>query len=157
MAGHLAEVFAFDLAVRRRQTPEQSVLNGHDVQEGLVFRRHGVRASAFTVDHGTQAARAISFRARQRRSHTGAWGRCPVTPEDWLFKKIEEWREARAVLLGRLLRFDSPAGRDPLSYRAGSPAFTDYGIERARTQYPGRPTTSALALASFTFNACHPA
>jgi ribonuclease Z len=65
MARHLAEAFAFDLAVRRRQTPEQGVLNGHDVHEGLVFDRHGVRVSAFTVDHGS-AKPAVGYRIQYR-------------------------------------------------------------------------------------------
>jgi ribonuclease Z len=65
MARRLVEAFAFDLAVRRRSTPEQGVLNGHDVQEGLVFERHGVRVSAFTVDHGS-AKPAIGYRIQYR-------------------------------------------------------------------------------------------
>jgi ribonuclease Z len=40
-------------------------LTGHDVREGVVFDRYGVRVSAFTVDHGS-AKPALGYRIQYR-------------------------------------------------------------------------------------------
>jgi ribonuclease Z len=58
MAAHLAQAFTFDVEIRIRdghQEPAGGRLAAHDIGPGVVYERHGVRVSAFLVDHGLVA------------------------------------------------------------------------------------------------------
>jgi ribonuclease Z len=56
MLKHLEEAYAFDVHVRRdvdeQLPPQGAILNGKDIDEGVVYESHGVRVTAFRVDHG---------------------------------------------------------------------------------------------------------
>jgi ribonuclease Z len=56
MLDHLQRAFAFDIHTRRdvdEHFPAAGItVVSHDVQEGTVFEAHGVRVTAFLVDHG---------------------------------------------------------------------------------------------------------
>jgi ribonuclease Z len=55
MARHLEEAYSFDTEVRIREGKapvDGSHLAAHDITEGVVFERGGVRVTAFLVDHG---------------------------------------------------------------------------------------------------------
>jgi ribonuclease Z len=56
MMDHLQQAFAFDIHMRRdvdEHFPAAGItVVSHDVQEGTVFDEHGVRVTAFLVDHG---------------------------------------------------------------------------------------------------------
>jgi ribonuclease Z len=56
MMDHIQLAFAFDIHMRR-DVDEKSPGNGirvvsHDIKQGIVFDDHGVKVTAFTVDHG---------------------------------------------------------------------------------------------------------
>jgi ribonuclease Z len=56
MMDHLQQAFAFDIHMRRdvdEHFPAAGItVESHEVQEGVVFDEHGVRVTAFLVDHG---------------------------------------------------------------------------------------------------------
>lgn len=56
MMNHLQAAFAFDIHMRRdidEKYPGEGVtVSSHDIEEGTVFERHGVKVTAFLVDHG---------------------------------------------------------------------------------------------------------
>lgn len=56
MMNDLLRAFAFDIRVRRDVDEKASargiVVEGHDIQGGVVYERDGVKVSAFLVDHG---------------------------------------------------------------------------------------------------------
>jgi ribonuclease Z len=56
MMRRLQEAFAFDIHVRRdideKFSKEGITVRSHDIHEGPVFERNGVRVTAFLVDHG---------------------------------------------------------------------------------------------------------
>jgi ribonuclease Z len=56
MMRHLEAAFAFDIHVRRdiaeHISPEGIKIVAHDIQEGTVYERNGVKISSFLVDHG---------------------------------------------------------------------------------------------------------
>lgn len=56
MMQHLQEAYAFDIHVRRdldeRFSPEGIKVISHDIEQGTVFERNGVKVIAFLVDHG---------------------------------------------------------------------------------------------------------
>jgi ribonuclease Z len=56
MMDHLLEAFAFDIHIRR-DVDEKAPADGirvlsHDVKQGVIFERGGVKVTAFDVDHG---------------------------------------------------------------------------------------------------------
>ena len=56
MMRHLEAAFSFDIHIRRdineHSSPEGIKVVAHDIHEGIVYERNGVRISAFLVDHG---------------------------------------------------------------------------------------------------------
>ena len=56
MMDHIQQAFAFDIHVRRdvdEKLPAAGIqVASHDVTEGIVFDEHGVKITAFLVDHG---------------------------------------------------------------------------------------------------------
>ena len=55
MMSHLAEAYQFDIQIRQidDKLPRQGVaVVAHDIQQGLVYDRAGIRVTAFLVDHG---------------------------------------------------------------------------------------------------------
>ncbi|HWR16285.1 MAG TPA: MBL fold metallo-hydrolase [Terriglobales bacterium] len=56
MMGHLQKAFEFDIHVRRdldeKFSPDGIRVVSHDIKEGTVYEKNGVRVTAFTVDHG---------------------------------------------------------------------------------------------------------
>jgi ribonuclease Z len=55
MAGYLEKAFAFDVRMRiedGHQAPAGGQISARDVVQGLVYEEHGVRVTAFDVDHG---------------------------------------------------------------------------------------------------------
>jgi len=56
MMAHLQKAYAFDVHTRRdvdEQLPGQgAVIQAHDIEQGVVYERDGVKVTAFTVDHG---------------------------------------------------------------------------------------------------------
>jgi ribonuclease Z len=54
MFAHLTRAFAFDIAIRQsddRAPPEGVRVDAHDITEGVIFERNGVKVTAFLVDH----------------------------------------------------------------------------------------------------------
>lgn len=63
MVEHLPQAFAVDIRVRRRNYPSEGVmLVAHEIDEGVVFERDGVRITAFEVDHGGEELPAFGYR-----------------------------------------------------------------------------------------------
>ena len=56
MMDHIQQAFAFDIHVRRdvdeKLAPKGIEVVSHDITEGVVFDRGGVKITAFLVDHG---------------------------------------------------------------------------------------------------------
>jgi ribonuclease Z len=56
MMDHLQKAFAYDIHVRRdvdeKFSPEGIKVLSHDIQQGIVYEKNGVKVTAFLVDHG---------------------------------------------------------------------------------------------------------
>jgi ribonuclease Z len=56
MMDHLQQAFAFDIHIRRdvdeKFSPEGIKVVSHDIKEGVVYDKNGVKVTAFLVDHG---------------------------------------------------------------------------------------------------------
>jgi ribonuclease Z len=56
MMDHMRKTFAFDIRIRRdvdeKFSREGIMVVSHDIREGVVFERSGVKVTAFLVDHG---------------------------------------------------------------------------------------------------------
>jgi ribonuclease Z len=64
MAG-LREAYAWDISVRGRQEglpPAGIAVVTHEISQGVVFDRHGVKVTAFSVDHGGLLKPAFGYR-----------------------------------------------------------------------------------------------
>ena len=56
MMKHLFDAFAFDRQIRIEDdgvSPDAQKIEAHDISEGVIYERAGVRVTAFVVDHGT--------------------------------------------------------------------------------------------------------
>ena len=63
MMEHLAQAFAVDIRVRSRNyAPDGVKLFAHEIKEGIVLDRDGIRVSAFEVDHGGEDLPAYGYR-----------------------------------------------------------------------------------------------
>jgi ribonuclease Z len=63
MMEHLPKAFAVDIRVRSRNYPPDGVeLVAHEINEGVVLERDGIRISAFEVDHGGEDLPAFGYR-----------------------------------------------------------------------------------------------
>ena len=63
MMEHLPLAFAVDIRVRSRSYPPDGVkLLAHEIKEGVVLDRDGIRVSAFEVDHGGEDLPAYGYR-----------------------------------------------------------------------------------------------
>ena len=63
MMEHLPLAFAVDIRVRRRNYPSEGVqLLAHEISEGVVLERDGIKISAFEVDHGGEELPAFGYR-----------------------------------------------------------------------------------------------
>jgi ribonuclease Z len=64
MMSHLRQAYKYDIGVRienDRATPDGVALRVHEVREGVVYQRDGVRVTAFEVDHA-QVKPAFGYR-----------------------------------------------------------------------------------------------
>jgi ribonuclease Z len=65
MMEHLEKAFAFDIHIRRdvdeKFSPEGIKVSAHDIEQGTVYERNGVKVTAFLVDHG-QVKPAFGYR-----------------------------------------------------------------------------------------------
>jgi len=67
MMEHLPKAFHVDIRVRSKSYPPEGVkLAAHEIREGVVFDRDGVRVSAFEVDHGGEELPAFGYRIEYR-------------------------------------------------------------------------------------------
>jgi len=67
MMEHLPLAFAVDIRVRRKNYPVDGVkLLAHEIEEGEVLHRDGIRVSAFKVDHGGEDLPAYGYRIDYR-------------------------------------------------------------------------------------------
>ena len=67
MTEHLPLAFHVDIRVRSRSYPVSGVkLVAHEITEGVVFDREGVKVSAFEVDHGGEELPAFGYRIDYR-------------------------------------------------------------------------------------------
>ncbi len=67
MMEHLPKAFHVDIRVRSKSYPPEGVkLVAHEIREGAVFDRDGVRVSAFEVDHGGEELPAFGYRIEYR-------------------------------------------------------------------------------------------
>ncbi|HEX9454497.1 MAG TPA: MBL fold metallo-hydrolase, partial [Candidatus Binatia bacterium] len=81
MMEHLPLVFHVDIRVRSRSYPPDGVkLVAHEITEGVVFDRDGVKVSAFEVDHGGEELPAFGYRIDYR-------GRSAVLSGDTTFNE----------------------------------------------------------------------
>lgn len=63
MMEHLPQAFAVDIRVRRRNYPPDGVeLVAHEIADGVVLDSHGIKISAFEVDHGGEELPAFGYR-----------------------------------------------------------------------------------------------
>ncbi len=63
MMEHLPLAFHVDIRVRQKNyEPEGVELDAHEIRQGMVFDRHGVKISAFDVDHGGEELPAYGYR-----------------------------------------------------------------------------------------------
>jgi len=81
MMEHLPKAFAVDIRVRRRNYPPDGVkLAAHEITEGVVFDKDGVKVTAFEVDHGGEELPAYGYRIDYR-------GRAAVLSGDTTFNE----------------------------------------------------------------------
>ncbi len=81
MMEHLPLVFHVDIRVRSRSYPPDGVkLVAHEITEGVVFDRDGVKVSTFEVDHGGEELPAFGYRIDYR-------GRSAVLSGDTTFNE----------------------------------------------------------------------
>lgn len=67
MMEYLPKAFHVDIRVRSKSYPAEGVkLAAHEIREGVVFDRDGVRVSAFEVDHGGEELPAFGYRIEYR-------------------------------------------------------------------------------------------
>lgn len=55
MMSHLAEAYQFDIQIRQiddKLPPQAIAVAAHDIQQGVVYDRAGIKVTAFLVDHG---------------------------------------------------------------------------------------------------------
>ena len=56
MMDHIQKAFEFDIHIRRdvdeKFSPEGIEVTAHDIQQGVVYEKNGVKVTAFLVDHG---------------------------------------------------------------------------------------------------------
>jgi ribonuclease Z len=65
MMSGLREAYAWDISVRGRQEglpPAGIAVVTHEISQGVVFDRHGVKVTAFSVDHGGLLKPAFGYR-----------------------------------------------------------------------------------------------
>jgi ribonuclease Z len=63
MMEHLPKAFHVDIRVRSKSYPAEGVkLVAHEIKEGIVFDRDGIKVSAFEVDHGGEDLPAFGYR-----------------------------------------------------------------------------------------------
>jgi ribonuclease Z len=63
MMEHLPKAFAVDIRVRSRNYPAAGVrIESHEIAEGVVLERDGVKVTAFAVDHGGEELPAYGYR-----------------------------------------------------------------------------------------------
>ena len=63
MMEHLPKAFHVDIRVRSKSYPADGVkLVAHEIKEGIVFDRDGIKVSAFEVDHGGEDLPAFGYR-----------------------------------------------------------------------------------------------
>ena len=63
MMEHLPKAFAVDIRVRSKSYPAEGVkLIAHEIIEGVVLDRDGIKVSAFEVDHGGEDLPAFGYR-----------------------------------------------------------------------------------------------
>ncbi len=54
MMSHLQQAFSYDIHVRRDNAPAKGIeVVAHDISEGVIYDAHGVKITAFLVDHGS--------------------------------------------------------------------------------------------------------
>lgn len=81
MMEHLPKAFAVDIRVRRKNYPPDGVqLAAHEITEGVVFDKDGVKVTAFEVDHGGEELPAYGYRIDYR-------GRAAVLSGDTTFNE----------------------------------------------------------------------
>ena len=67
MMEHLPQAFHVDIRVRSKSySPDGVKLAAHEIREGIMFDRDGVRISAFEVDHGGEELPAFGYRIEYR-------------------------------------------------------------------------------------------
>ena len=63
MMEYLPKAFAVDLRVRGQNYPPQGAkLEAEEIRQGVVFDRHGLKITAFEVDHGGEKLSAFGYR-----------------------------------------------------------------------------------------------
>jgi ribonuclease Z len=63
MMEHLPKAFFVDIRVRRKNYPPSGVeLDAHEIEEGVVLEKDGIKVSAFKVDHGGEDLPAYGYR-----------------------------------------------------------------------------------------------
>jgi ribonuclease Z len=63
MMEHLPKAFHVDIRVRSKSYPGEGVkLVAHEIKEGIVFDRDGIKVNAFEVDHGGEDLPAFGYR-----------------------------------------------------------------------------------------------
>jgi ribonuclease Z len=68
MAGYLEKAFAFDVRIRTEeggQAAAGGTISARDIVQGLVYEEHGVKVTAFDVDHG-MVKPALGYRIEYR-------------------------------------------------------------------------------------------
>ncbi|HEY7218025.1 MAG TPA: MBL fold metallo-hydrolase [Candidatus Binatia bacterium] len=94
MMEHLPQAFAVDIRVRSHNYPPDGVkLVAHEIVQGAVFERDGVKVSAFEVDHGGEDLPAFGYRIDNH-------GRAAVLSGDTTFNEnlIEHARGADVLV-----------------------------------------------------------
>ena len=124
MMDHMLQTFAFDIHMRRdvdEKAPGDGIkVVGHDIEQGVVFDRQGVKVTAFLVDH-SPVAPAFGYRVDYRGRSVALSGDTRVS--------------------GNLIRFAQ--GVDVLVHEV-------LDAETVRAWFPTNPTAAAAILAKHT-------
>jgi ribonuclease Z len=114
MAGYLEKAFAFDVRMRTEEGGQAGAggkISPRDIGQGLVFEEHGVRITAFDVDHGIVKP-ALGYRIEYR-------GRVVVLSGDTRFSEnVIEFSKGADLLIHEVVLAPTDIKPSTRGYRA---------------------------------------
>ena len=108
MMEHLPLAFHVDIRVRQKHYgPDGVKLDAHEIRQGVVFERDGIKVSAFEVDHGGEELPAFGYRIDYQ-------GRSAVLSGDTTFNEnLIHHAQGADVLVHEVTALAGSAAEDP--------------------------------------------